>query len=307
MARASEDGCSTLAARHLAGDGRWLVAGMAAAFPATVWHRAAIGGRAASAFPPPGPFDGILLRWPKSAVEGVAAAAACAARLTPGGLLAVACPVDEGGKSLAGRLGPHFGAVEERYGNHARLVLLRGPVAGFAAASEAPTATVTVPGVGDFASWPGLFAHGRLDAGTALLLRHLPEVRGARVLDFGCGAGVLSAAALQRGAASVDAVDVDALAVHATRHNVPGARVHLADGVPAGGPWDVILSNPPLHTGHAVDDAMLGALAAAPRAKPSVLALVTLRTVPVPKRFPSWAVTKVAEEGPYVVWAGAAR
>lgn len=276
-------------------------------FPATAWHRLALGGRAAAPFPPEGPFDGILLRWPKSAAAGHSTARACAARLAPGGLLAVVCPVDEGGKSLAGRLGPSFGAVEERYGHHARLVLLRDPAPDFPRAPEDDVEEVPVDGLGAFASWPGLFAHGRLDPGTALLLRHLPAVRGARVLDFGCGAGVLSAAALARGAASVDATDVDALAVHATRRNVPAARVHLADGIPPGGPWDVILSNPPLHTGHAVDDRMLAALADAPRAKGASLALVTLRTVPIPQRFPGWTLTRVAEESPYVVWAGAAR
>jgi 16S rRNA (guanine1207-N2)-methyltransferase len=291
-----EDSCAALAARHLDGAGRWLAAGNRAPFPAEVWHRTAAGGRAATAFPPPGPFDGILLRWPKSAPAGVAFARSCAARLAPGGLLAVVCPVDEGGKSVAGRLRDHFATLDERYGNHARLVLARGPTEGFAADPEPEP--VDVPGVGTFASWPGLFAHGRLDEGTALFLRHLPPLEGARVLDFGCGAGVISAAALRAGAREVVAADVDALAIHAVRHNVPAARARLVDGVPPGA-WDVVLSNPPLHTGHRVDDAMLRSLAAAPAGR---VALVTLRTVPVAKLFAGRTAERVAEDGPYGVW-----
>ena len=46
----------------------------------------------------------------------------------------------------------------------------------------------------DVISLPGVFSHGRLDEGTAFLLRHIPsDIRGA-VLDFGCGSGVLGAA-----------------------------------------------------------------------------------------------------------------
>jgi 16S rRNA (guanine1207-N2)-methyltransferase len=301
MARASEDGCVALAKKHLDGDGTWLIAGMAPPFPGTVWNRTCHGGRPASAFPPPGPFDGVLLRWPKGTAAGLATAAAAAARLAPDGTVAVVCPVDEGGKSLAGRLAPHFGEVDERYGHHARLVILRDPVPGFRSVPESPSSSFEVPGLGTFASWPGLFAHGHLDPGTALLLEHLPALSGRSVLDFGCGIGVLSAAALAGGASRVDAVDVDALAVHATRHNVPQAHVHLADGVPPGGPWDLILANPPLHTGHGTDDSMLTELARSKATARSQVALVTLETVPVGRWFGS-RLQRVASRSPYVVW-----
>ena len=42
---------------------------------------------------------------------------------------------------------------------------------------------------------------------------------GARVLDVGCGSGILSAAAALLGAASVDAIDIDPAAVNATKEN----------------------------------------------------------------------------------------
>ncbi len=43
-------------------------------------------------------------------------------------------------------------------------------------------------------SWPGVFAHGRLDGGTQMLMEVLPSLAPfGSVLDFGCGCGVISA------------------------------------------------------------------------------------------------------------------
>jgi ribosomal protein L11 methyltransferase len=52
---------------------------------------------------------------------------------------------------------------------------------------------------------------------------------GARVLDVGCGSGILSVAALRLGAAHVLALDIDPLAVKATRENAE--RNGVADGL----------------------------------------------------------------------------
>ena len=104
-------------------------------------------------------------------------------------------------------------------------------------------------------SYPGVFAHGRLDEGTRLLAAALPAVqKGARVLDFGCGSGVLGAAVLARSpGAAVDFLDVDAVALEAVRENVPGARTVLADGLDLleGARYDFLVSNPPFHQGKA--------------------------------------------------------
>ena len=47
----------------------------------------------------------------------------------------------------------------------------------------------------------------------------LEQLPGARVADLGCGSGILGIAALLQGAASVAAVDIDTLAVRASRDN----------------------------------------------------------------------------------------
>ncbi|MBF8680795.1 class I SAM-dependent methyltransferase [Pseudomonas fulva] len=104
-------------------------------------------------------------------------------------------------------------------------------------------------------SLPGVFSHGRLDRGTAVLLRHLEALPEGHVLDFGCGAGVLGAAVKRRYPGShVTMLDVDAFAVAASRLTLAAngleAEVVQGDGIDAA-PLDleVILSNPPFHTG----------------------------------------------------------
>ena len=141
-------------------------------------------------------------------------------------------------------------------------------------------------------SWPGLFAHGRLDTGTAFLLEQLPDPGGARALDFGCGVGVIGEVLRRRGAQTVDLSDRDALAVHAARRNVVGARVHCADGLPDAAAsearWDLVVSNPPIHAGPDPDWSVLEALA---RSLPGRLQpggqgiLVTQVTVPIARLF----------------------
>lgn len=104
-------------------------------------------------------------------------------------------------------------------------------------------------------SLPGVFSHGRLDRGTALLLDHLDMLPQGHLLDFGCGAGVLGAAVKRRYPANeVTLLDVDAFAAASSRLTLAAnglqAQVLTGDGIdaaPVG--LTTILSNPPFHTG----------------------------------------------------------
>ncbi len=71
---------------------------------------------------------------------------------------------------------------------------------------------------------------------------------GQRVLDYGCGSGILAIAAALHGAAHVDAVDIDEAAVQSTRDNAAANHVPapaLAAGLPdmAQGHYATVLAN----------------------------------------------------------------
>jgi ribosomal protein L11 methyltransferase len=72
---------------------------------------------------------------------------------------------------------------------------------------------------------------------------HAPE--GQRVLDYGCGSGILAIAAAKFGAAEVHAVDIDEAAVRSTGDNARANGVALQAGLPplASGIYQTVLAN----------------------------------------------------------------
>lgn len=102
----------------------------------------------------------------------------------------------------------------------------------------------------------GVFAQGRLDIGTAVLFRETPPPTGGRLLDLGCGYGVIGlAAAVAAPEAQVCAVDVNERALLLARDNARSLGVAerysalLPDQVPAEAAYDEIWSNPPIRIG----------------------------------------------------------
>jgi 16S rRNA (guanine1207-N2)-methyltransferase len=133
------------------------------------------------------------------------------------------------------------------------------------AGAESHTVRFTAAGR-DFAlrAAGGVFSAGRLDPGTAVLLRKAPLPAGGVLLDLGCGYGpiaaVLAAAAPR---ASVYAVDVNRRALDLVRANAAALKVAdrllatTPDEVPDGVRFDQIWSNPPIRIGKPALHAML--------------------------------------------------
>ncbi len=122
-------------------------------------------------------------------------------------------------------------------------------------------------------SRPGVFSHGRADPGARALLERMEVFPGARVLDIGCGSGVLSLAAAARASGvAVLAVDSSARAVACTAE---GARLNglesavraelLAAAAPFGarGGFDLALANPPYYAQFRIAERFLEAARAA--------------------------------------------
>ncbi|MGJ7582496.1 50S ribosomal protein L11 methyltransferase [Variovorax sp. RHLX14] len=72
-----------------------------------------------------------------------------------------------------------------------------------------------------------------------------PDRSLGRVLDYGCGSGILAIGAAKFGASEIDAVDIDPAAVEATRLNAEANNVELNAGLPdaATGRYDIVLAN----------------------------------------------------------------
>ena len=74
---------------------------------------------------------------------------------------------------------------------------------------------------------------------------HAGEIAGGRVLDYGCGSGILAIGAAMHGGAPVDAVDIDVAAITTTARNASDNGVTLRSGAPdmAAGEYPLVLAN----------------------------------------------------------------
>ena len=306
--------------------GRVADAAAALGLPCTNWHRFHVPGVTAAAWPPDGRFGIGALRLPKGREALDMSVHALLARLEPGSRFFVYGANDEGVRSLGPRLEAWLDEVltlsTKRHSRvwsgrvRATLPDVRGELEDWveSVVLDAPGGALSLR------SAPGLFAHGRLDAGTRLLLEALaalPRVKpGGRILDYGCGAGTVAlwlARHVERG--ELHGVDRDALAIHIAHRNLESAHWHLGDGwrgVPSELAFDLVASNPPLHEGKDQELGHLGALmdgAARRLARRGRLLLVTQRPLPVGpmlrERFSE--VDLVREDRSYRVWSARGR
>jgi ribosomal protein L11 methyltransferase len=81
---------------------------------------------------------------------------------------------------------------------------------------------------------PGLAFGTGTHPTTRMCLRWIAQhgVQAQRVLDYGCGSGILAIGAAKYGATEIDAVDIDEAAVTSTELNAQANGVHLKAGLP---------------------------------------------------------------------------
>ena len=105
-----------------------------------------------------------------------------------------------------------------------------------------------------------LFSPQHIDRGTLAMLLHVDFASGMRIMDLGCGCGIVGIVAAKiAGEENVFMSDADPNAVETARRNaerngVGGVRLFTSDGfrdVDASG-FDIILSNPPYQTDFSV-------------------------------------------------------
>ncbi|WP_142849132.1 class I SAM-dependent methyltransferase [Telmatospirillum sp. J64-1] len=170
---------------------------------------------------------------------------------------------------------------------------------------------------GQFVSRPGLFSWDRVDTGSALLARHLPEELKGKGAELGCGWGFLADAILKScpKVKSLDLYEAEKLALDAAQTNLAGRETPLrffwADATQGleGGPYDFIVTNPPFHQGRA-DEAALGQgfIRASAKAlkKGGWLLLVANRHLPYEEvlRAAFYRTETIAEEGGYKILRG---
>jgi 16S rRNA (guanine1207-N2)-methyltransferase len=108
----------------------------------------------------------------------------------------------------------------------------------------------------DLVSGSGVFAQGRVDIGTAILFRETEPPAPGRILDLGCGYGLIGlAAAAAVPGADITAVDVNERAVLLANENALSLgvadrfRAVTPDAVAADATYDEIWSNPPIRIG----------------------------------------------------------
>lgn len=287
----------------------------------TRWFRMATLQHGAAAWPPAGGHGAATVRLSKDKQAFEMAVHAALSVLPPGAPVVIYGANDEGIKSAPKRLAailPGLETVEARA--HCRVLEatrpaglpdLKASLAAWAREEtlDFPDAPVT------HTVFPGVFAKGGLDAGSAALLAAMPDPpAGASVLDYACGAGVL-AGALQRRVPDLklQLVDADAVAAEAARRNLPEALVRVGaswSSLPAYQRYDRIVSNPPIHDGKERDYSVLQRLidgAPGRLVDEGELWLVLQRQVPVSEEL--WLrfdeVEEVWSDARFKVWRAA--
>lgn len=212
-------------------------------------------------------FDAVLIYVPRQRERARALFASAARRVREGGIVLAAQANQEGARSAQADLAALLGPLQHLSQRKCRVFWTRREqmridtdlLTQWQALGE-------VQRVGEHGHWsrPGLFAWDRIDAGSALLARHLPDTLAGRVADLGAAWGYLSCVIAQRCSSvrSIELYEAEALALEPARRNLdevaaacahaPVIRIHwhdVTEGLPRR--FDVVVMNPPFHAGRA--------------------------------------------------------
>ncbi|MDB5046112.1 MAG: rRNA (guanine-N2)-methyltransferase [Deinococcus sp.] len=239
-------------------------AALAALKAADLEARAACPGDNLSAeWPTRAPTVALVLAGDRGTAYAMAQVAWAHACTPPGGTLYIAGDRDKGFDRYVRAAGAAFGTGETigRDGGMrvAKLIRRPGQTPPLPEPETYETHGVQVVGL------PGVFSAGRLDKATTLFLDYLAglveagtlNLAGKRVLDLGCGTGIIGAWAAKHGA-EVTLVDGDLSSVRSAEatlqaNALTGECIHSdVDAGLEGRTFDLILTNPPFHVGRGV-------------------------------------------------------
>ncbi|APX69823.1 MULTISPECIES: class I SAM-dependent methyltransferase [unclassified Brucella] len=232
-----------------------------------------------------GNFSGGLLLLGKHRGRNEAWFAQLLARVQPGGWIVVSGDKKLGIDSFRKWAG-NIAEISDRMSkNHAVVFWLRRPDdldEAFIADLKPLAADIE----GGFRTEPGMFSHGAIDKGSALLARHMEKIVFGNVADLGAGWGYLAAQCLKYAdrIKNIDLYEADYEALEAARGNLErlGASIPISfnwfdvTSEKIAGIYDTVIMNPPFHEGR-VTDVSLGQsfiAAAASRLKPGGRLLV---------------------------------
>jgi 16S rRNA (guanine1207-N2)-methyltransferase len=209
----------------------------------------------------PASLESATLYAPANTIERRYVLARMLIALAIGGTLTALAPKDKGGTRIAAELTAFGCSVVDAPRSHHRIVTCVRPEALIGIDEAITAATYQQHPAHGLWTHAGVFSWDRLDAGSALLLNHLPALSGNGA-DVGAGLGVLSRAVLESPAVTtLTLIELDRRALEAAKRNIPDPRAQFlwADvrdsDLPTG--LDFVVMNPPFHDA-GVEDKTLG-------------------------------------------------
>jgi 16S rRNA (guanine1207-N2)-methyltransferase len=212
---------------------------------------------------PDAPYAAAIVCLPRSREAGRALIARAAAEVAPGGWIAVDGQKTDG-------IDTALKDLRARVELSDSLSKAHGKLASFEAGAELSDWLAHPHQIEGFQTLPGVFSADGPDRGSVLLAAALSPKMGGKVADLGAGWGFLAEEILKRpGVKKLDLVEAEADALDCARVNISDsrARFHWADATT----WrpetllDVVVMNPPFHTGRTADPALGGAFIRAAR------------------------------------------